>query len=118
MISIDFTASSASISKNEGIGASRKTVFSSAFGSSTHVGGNNEKVAEYVKKIQGINISQSPVLVVINSPAYAGTCYSYEDGTSISYCPNVGFDSKMFSEVVHHEVLGHGFGRLLDEYIY
>jgi len=106
------------VSKNEGIGSPRQTVFSSEFGSGTAVGGNDALVATYAEKIPGIDLTQSPVLVVLNSPAYAGTCYNYADGSSIAYCPRVGFDSASFGDVVHHELLGHGFGRLLDEYIY
>jgi len=106
------------VSKNEGIGSPRQTVFSSEFGSGTAVGGNDALVATYAEKIPGIDLTQSPVLVVLNSPAYAGTCYMYADGASIAYCPRVGFDSELFSEDIHHELLGHGFGRLMDEYIY
>jgi len=106
------------VSKNEGIGLPRETAFSSAYGTGTTVSGNDAAVATYAEKVPGINLTQTPVLVVLNSPAYAGTTYTYSDGSSIAYCPNIGFDSKSFSEVVHHELLGHAFGRLLDEYIY
>lgn len=47
--------------------------------------------------------------------ATAGTCYMYSEGTSVAYFP-YGSDQTIFSNAVSHEAIGHGFGKLLDEY--
>ena len=105
------------VSKNEGIGAPRQTVFSSEFGRGTWVRGNHLAVLSYADKVQGIDLTNSPIMVVLNSPAFAGTAFTWQDGTSISYVPIAGFDSDLFAGLIHHELLGHSFGRFLDEYI-
>ena len=45
----------------------------------THVGGNDSKCFEYAEKVEGINLNESVVVVIMNSPTYAGTCYLYSD---------------------------------------
>ncbi len=42
----------------------------------------------------------------------------YADNSSVSYCPYVGYDKEQFSQIIHHEAVGHGFGKLADEYSY
>ena len=65
------------------------------------------------------------IVVMMNSEAYAGTCYMYSptdngdwgDGVSISYFP-VGVDDTALAQVLQHEAGGHGFSKLADEYAY
>ena len=83
----------------------------------THVGGNDSKCFEYAEKVEGINLNKSVVVVIMNSPTYAGTCYLYSDNRAIAYFP-LGTDDEMFGQLVNHEAVGHGFGKLGDEYFY
>jgi hypothetical protein len=63
---------------------------------------------------------------VLNTSAYAGTTYfGYQDGNgkfiefSIAYCPVIeSLESEYFRQVLVHEAIGHGFGKLEDEYVY
>ena len=57
--------------------------------------------------------------MVANTTDYGGICYMYEDGLALAYCPmsNYGYPLD-FRGVIQHEAGGHGFGKLLDEYIY
>ena len=58
------------------------------------------------------------IVVVSNSDPYAGTCYHYGDGRSISLIPmNRDLNPPGgFDHLITHESAGHGFGRLADEY--
>ena len=87
------------------------------FHGGTLVGGNDSKCFEYAEKVERINLNESVVVVVINSPTYAGTCYLYLDNRAIAYFP-LGTDDEMFGQLVNHEAVGHGFGKLGDEYFY
>lgn len=65
-------------------------------------------------------------VVVLNTSAYAGTTYfGYQDGNgkfiefAIAYCPVIeSLESEYFRQVLVHEAIGHGFGKLEDEYVY
>ena len=97
-------------------------------GNSTLVGGDDQQVQEYAKGIEGIDLSNAQIVVLLNSDAYAGTDYFYEVATpsgemtgdfAIAYCPVIdGLDSDNFFRVLTHEVGGHGIGKLNDEYAY
>ena len=68
------------------------------------------------------------IFIVLNSDRYAGTAYLYTsgavqdipEGLSIAYIPMTNPSNNAFNagfrEVLHHEALGHGFGKLADEY--
>lgn len=56
------------------------------------------------------------MIVVMNSPRYAGTTYMHSLGYSIAFCPYVDNDDERFAQIIHHEAVGHGFGYLGDEY--
>ncbi len=97
----------------------RNTIFNCELegGNSTEIDCNDRKVFEYVKKIPAITdseLSRTTVILIINMEVYAGTAIMWEDGASITMCPM----GDTFEEIVYHEAGGHGFGRLLDEYIY
>lgn len=96
------------------------TVFGSVLegGTSTGIDCDDGTVFDYALKIPGITeaeLANTTIIVIINLDVYAGTTILYLDGKSIALCP-VGRDT--FEEIVYHEAGGHGFGRLLDEYIY
>ncbi len=114
------------VSKNEGYGDGYETVFSGEFGEGTYVGGDHSKVIEYgLKAIGDERMNEAMLVVMMNSSAYAGTCYMYHpsatgdagSGLSISYFP-IGVDDTALEQVLNHETNGHGFAKLADEYAY
>lgn len=123
--------------------AEGKTVFASKFegGTSTGISGDDKKAMDYADKVEGIsglrNASESEkfrhnnalVVIVLNDARYAGTCAIYSDGVereiprgySVAYIPMADsskHDGIGFEQILHHEALGHGFGKLADEYAY
>lgn len=112
------------VSKNEVYGG--ETALSTYFGNGTLVGGNDNKCFEYAQKaISGERTNEALIVVMINSPKYAGTCWMYNNnitndygsGPSVAYFP-VGTDEETFEQLLHHEACGHGFSKLADEYAY
>jgi hypothetical protein len=98
----------------------RNTAFSATLegGKSTGTSCNYDKVYSYALKVPGVTeevLKNTTVFLLINVDAYAGTCAMELGGRSVSMC-SMGKDS--FKPVVIHEGGGHGFGRLLDEYMY
>lgn len=95
------------------------------FGEGTQVGGNNSICIDYaLKAIDAKQMDDAIIIVAINSPAYAGTCYMYNivegdygKGLSVAYFP-IGEDDSQIANLVHHEAGGHGFAKLADEYAY
>lgn len=65
------------------------------------------------------NVSETVVVLVPNTTIYAGITYMWGDGSAIAVCPKsedaYPFD---FRGLVQHEVGGHAFAKLADEYIY
>ncbi|MEG0468141.1 MAG: BACON domain-containing carbohydrate-binding protein, partial [Mucinivorans sp.] len=107
------------VSKNEVFGDPRaSTALDVKFGEGTHIEGNNDKCTQYAETIPGVYIEKTLVNIIINSPKYAGTCWTYSDGAAFAYVPITGNDDSQFADVFHHEAIGHGFCKLLDEYTY
>lgn len=108
------------VSKNEGIGSGIETVFSTEYGEGTHVGGNDKLCLQYACKVPGIPTSGDRVhiIVAVNDTKYAGTCYMYNNDMCVGYCPYTNGDDEQYAQIIHHEVGGHGFGKLADEYYY
>ena len=117
------------VSQNEAYTANSSTAFSGYFGKDTEVGGNDSKVMEYAKKAIGEErMNDAVIVVMMNSIAFAGTCYMYNpqyseihnyfgNGTSVSYFP-VGVNEEALEQLIKHETGGHGFAKLADEYGY
>ncbi|MBR4854092.1 MAG: hypothetical protein IKU88_05140 [Alistipes sp.] len=114
------------VSENEVYNLGSSTAFAGYFGGegTTLVGGNDQKVFSYAEKAIGAErMNDALIVVMMNSKAYAGTCYMYSpsdndnwgDGVSISYFP-IGVDDNALAQVLHHEAGGHGFSKLADEY--
>ena len=99
------------------------TALNTWYGVGTHVGGNDDKVFEYARKILTDNqINDAIIIVIMNRDYYAGTCYmyyaydgDYGRGPSIAYLPTSSV-SEVFNGTVSHEAGGHGFAKLADEY--
>jgi len=103
------------VSKNGIFNDSTTTALGAKFGEKTFIEGNFDKIRGYASKVQ--ELADANILCVLNSPNYAGTCYLFDDVT-IAFTPFVAFDQEQFAAVIHHEAIGHGLGRLGDEYVY
>ena len=114
---------------NDYFTSTSSTAFSSRFTSftSTEIKGDDSKVKEYAKKaIDEKRIDDALIIVLINDNRYAGTCSMCMDskesdipnGNSIAYVPlsESNEEQMMFSTVLCHEAIGHGFAKLADEY--
>ena len=108
------------VSKNEGIGSGIETVFSTKYGEGTHVGGDDNLCLQYACNIPGVPASgyRVHIIVAVNDTKYAGTCYMYNNDMCVGYCPYTNGDDEQYAQIIHHEVGGHGFGKLADEYWY
>lgn len=96
-----------------------------AGGNSTGISGEDNAVQRYVQCVDNIDMSETLAVVILNSPAYAGTTYfGYTNQTkvvefAIAYCPVIyDLQSESFRQVLVHEAVGHGFAKLEDEYAY
>ena len=115
------------VSKNEGYHTDSNTVFSGYFGGGTLVGGDDRQCFNYaLNAVSDNEMDETLIVVMMNSPAYAGTCWmyypygieiDYGSGVSVAYFP-IGTDDEALYQVLHHEACGHGFSKLADEYDY
>lgn len=113
------------VSKHNIISESTSTVFDTEFGAGTRVSGDNDKCFTYASEVNDykaiyedgdvIDLTKSIVICLMNQRYYAGTCYMFTDGSNVSYFP-LGYDDEMFVQLLNHEAVGHGFGKLMDEY--
>ena len=117
------------VSENNDFGMGYKTAFSCklAGGNSTVIKGDDVSVQVYVGKVlKEEKKKNSLAVVVLNTSVYAGTTYLwYQDGNgkfiefAIAYCPVIEtLESEHFRQVLVHEAVGHGIGKLEDEYVY
>lgn len=83
---------------------------------------NKGKCLKYACKAPTVtkdNLCQTSVAVIENSNAYGGITYMWNDNTALSVqCVMRGAYPFDFRGVIQHEVGGHAFGKLADEYIY
>lgn len=89
--------------------------------------GDDQKIMEYAQCVEGLDLEETLVVIILNTPAYAGTTYfGYTDTSTnkmvefaIAYCPVIeNLESEKFRQVLVHEAVGHGFAKLEDEYAY
>lgn len=118
------------VSENNDFGMGYKTAFSCklAGGNSTTIIGDDTSVQIYVGKVldKEKKKENSLAVVILNTSAYAGTTYWGYQGKNnklvefaIAYCPVIdNLDSEHFRQVLVHEAIGHGLGKLEDEYVY
>ena len=120
------------VSKNEEYTNATSTAFSGRFGNGAACGGDIDKVLEYSKKAVGASwMNDVTVLVLMNSYRSAGTTYmvrpstsaGYGEGASIAFLPyknwnTTGYSKDNLTATLIHELVGHGIGKLDDEYSY
>lgn len=113
---------------NSATGVTKDTKFKITWkgGNSTHLSSpnNGQAILDWCKKIPGVTdntLTKVSIGVVINSNTYAGTCITWRSGKHIammSFKRNAPSSSMTnFGNTVRHEMGGHGFGRLADEYV-
>lgn len=108
-----------------------RTKFSSSFTeNSTSITGNTSTAREYAKMAFKTNanarIENATIVVMVNQACHAGTChtsyypsshYDYGESSSVSFCA-LGATAADRVAIMRHEICGHGFGKLADEYYY
>ena len=116
-----------SVSPESGIGSLNTIVYTrfntKAAGGGVKNGASDfNEIQKYACKAPTIseeNIGSTLVIMIPNTSEYGGICYMYDDGFAVAYCPMSDYGYPLdFRGVVQHEAGGHGFGKLLDEYIY
>ncbi len=106
------------VSPNDGIGEGKETALSSRYEEGTAISGDYYMIFSYAKKVRSLQqVDNLTIINVVNSPQYGGTSYMYSSGASISFCPIISGSSEEFRKVIVHEAAGHGFGKLIDEYV-
>ena len=113
--------------QNGAINSGTNTKFSTKFTAySTNISGDNRLAREYASKAldgeDGERIESATVVVIINQECHAGTTHTsiygdedYSKSSSVAYCA-LGLDEEDFIKSIHHEICGHGYGKLADEY--
>lgn len=112
------------VSKNGLIADDALTALNTKFVVGTEVGGSDAVVQNYAKAVVS-DMDEALLVVLMNEKnQLGGTCYMYDgaagkygSGLSICYFSDIQ-DPRLFSNLVNHESIGHGFGKLGDEYAY
>jgi len=111
------------VSLNEYYSGSTHTAFSAQWMGATTIRGDDDRVIEYVSSvIPDDEMDNCTAVVILNLDLYAGTCVMYPpqkpsdagSGFSIAYFPA---NKENLDYLVCHEVGGHGFAKLCDEYV-
>lgn len=111
------------VSKNDRFGKGCQTACGSVFGEPPFVSGNDAKVMEYASIAPVKSLDDLTVAVIINANVYAGTTsMNLMDDSAISYvgmfqAPSAAYPNS-FEAVLTHELVGHAFAKLGDEYVY
>lgn len=110
------------VSPDSGVG-SVNTIREAKFGTAYFEAGlspDSETTFSYATKAPiNNNVSNTLVLMVVNTEEYSGITYMWGDGSAIALCPmSRDYYPYDFRGIVQHEAGGHGFGKLADEYIY
>lgn len=116
---------------NGAVNSGNVSKFSVSFtANSTHISGDDDLARTYARKAFATNadkrIQDATIIVVANQEAHAGTCSNswsnsnqndYGNASAVAYVA-LGLNTEQGIELIHHEALGHGFGKLADEYYY
>lgn len=111
------------VSKHEQFGYGNETALNAVFGGDgVYVSGNDDKCFEYAQKAPIHSVDQVTIAVALNISAQAGTTFWHGQDAAVAYIgmhrPVDGFYEKTFEATFIHEVVGHGIGKLADEYVY
>lgn len=113
----------AAVSESSIIGNSAgNTAFKCYFGSGTLIEYDQNASMQYINHVFGntnVQMGDITVGIILNSTKYAGTCTMWSHGLSISRVPmSISASPNNFKGLLQHEMGGHGFARVADEYIY
>lgn len=105
------------VSRNEVLGENTAFQTSAEFERKTFIT-NPGKAIDYVCSMietdyQSVDVT-SIVLMRTKTP-FRSSCTMFSDGFSVAFCLYKGDDLSL-SQLIHHEVCGHGFAKLADEY--
>ncbi|MBE6287577.1 MAG: hypothetical protein E7099_05250 [Mediterranea massiliensis] len=110
------------VSKHNRFAEGYSTALGSYLGIAPYVSGDIDKCLEYASKAPITSTKDLTVAVMLNSNVYAGTTFWLENDLGVAFIgmarPADGFYEKRFESTFIHEVVGHGFGKLADEYVY
>ena len=82
-------------------------------GTTTAIQGNDQICFEYARKIPELNTTQMMICVIYSTPYFNSSTTMYQnDGSFVAY-----IRSGDISDVLIHEVGGHGIAKLMDEYV-
>ena len=106
------------VSKNGKTGAGYTTALGAAMAGGAAGAGNADKVYQYALKVPGITDKKDLVVgVLVNSIYHGGIAVLNESLQSgIGFFSSMGNDPELFGSTLRHEVGGHGFAFLGDEY--
>lgn len=112
------------VSSQDTPGSNYTTTFSTVpHVNDTGIDADEDKVLEYVKKVKGIDENRALAVVILNTNLHKGITYMYADSKThtsyaVAFCPVIeNLESEVFREVLVHEAIGHGLGKLADEYV-
>ena len=107
------------VSKNGKTGQGYSTAFSSEATYGTIATGDIEKCYEYALKVPDITDDKNLIIgVLVNSASGRGICSMSESRQSgVAFYGSVGNDPEAFGNTIRHELGGHGFAFLEDEYV-
>lgn len=117
------------VSANEVYADDAVTALSTKFTGGSVVSGDNNAVMTKANALYSpVEAKNALMVVLMNARVYGGTTYLYNylgpwespnwgEGPSVAYIPLCTNDEE-FEQVIKHEVGGHGFGKLEDEYFY
>lgn len=105
------------VSRNEILG--ENTVFETSYEFERNTFETNPtKAIEYVSAMAETNYTAKDItsIILMNTSApFRSNCWMFGDGFSAAFCLCNGTEEAMTS-LIHHEVCGHGFAKLDDEY--
>ena len=105
------------VSKNGKTGEGYETALKARAGSDSFTGGNSDIVYQYATKAPGVTSKNLTVCVIVNSIYHGGIANLSESLQSgIGYYSSISNDPEAFGPTLRHEVGGHAFGFLGDEY--
>ena len=110
------------VSKNNRFAEGYSTALDSYLDIAPYVSGNLDKCLAYASKAPVESTDDLTIAVILNGNVHAGTTFWLENNLGVSFIgmanPVDGIYEKTFESVFIHEVVGHAFGKLADEYVY
>ncbi|MBQ8463286.1 MAG: hypothetical protein IJ544_04130 [Prevotella sp.] len=115
------------VSKHDNVGEDYSTVFSCVPDpQSSNIEADADMVMNYVRKVENIDSLNTLAVVILNTNIHKGVTYLYSNPKAnkpiqyaVAFCPVIeSLESEMFRTVLVHEAIGHGLGKLADEYGY